>query len=128
MQQQQEEQGAKSLGNVHLRQWEGNSKMTMLLAKAFLGEKEKERASRKQTTTWFYPPPQRPSLAQQSAGNLIKANWASGRKDPSRSLRMNQAQLPFTSVTRERNRVRRMRQREMKMALERRKRQGQGQL
>lgn len=74
-----------------------------------------------------FPRSQRPSLAQQSAGILIKANWASGRKNPSGPLRMNQAQLPLTSVTRERNRVRRMSQREMKMALGRRKRQGQGQ-
>lgn len=36
MQQQQEEQGPKSLRNVHLKQWEGNSKMTMLLAKVSL--------------------------------------------------------------------------------------------
>lgn len=53
------------------------------------------------------------------------ANWASGRKGPSRALRMNQAQLLLTSAARERNEVRRMRQREMKLALGRRQRQRQ---
>lgn len=64
MQQQQEEQGPKSLRNVHLRQWEGNSKMTMLLAKASLGgmSERKKGPQGNRPPHGFVPRPRDPAL------------------------------------------------------------------
>lgn len=64
MQQQQEEQGPKSLRNVHLRQWEGNSKMTMLLAKASLGGmyERKKGPQGNRAPHGFVPRPRDPAL------------------------------------------------------------------